>query len=98
MVNPTVLEIFYQHFCAKALVWVNPIVLELFYQHFCAKALVLVNPTVLEIFYRNFCANALVLVNSTISRSSLIGFVHIIHDTKAVLLPNWSYFTIVEIR
>ena len=42
------LELFYRHFCAKALVLVNPTELELFYRHFCAKALVLVNPKELE--------------------------------------------------
>ena len=48
-------------------------------------------------FYQDFCAKALVLVNPS-RRNSLTRFVHIIHDTKAVLLPNWSHFTVVEIR
>ena len=44
MVIPTEVEIFYQEFCAKALVLVIPTEVEMFYQHLCAKALVLVIP------------------------------------------------------
>ena len=42
---PTVLEIFYRHLGAKALVLVNPTELEIFYRHLVAKALVLVYRT-----------------------------------------------------
>ena len=51
MVNPTVLEIFYQEFVRKALVLVSATVLEIFYQEFVhhTKALILVNPTVIKI-------------------------------------------------
>ena len=48
LVNPTVVEIFWQDFAAKALVLVNPTELEVFWQDFAAKALVLVNPTVVD--------------------------------------------------
>ena len=48
MVTATVLEIFYQDYCTKALLLVTATVLEIFYQDYCTKALLLVTATVLE--------------------------------------------------